>query len=120
MPFAVPCWQGSVADGGAVDTPTLVDMTDTRQQIAERQRAADHQFRQAEGGREIVDATPLPDQGGEGFPAGHLVGIKPGDILDQRGFQRCGIVTPSMIAQGIGSMSAFSARRSSATTQAAA
>ena len=48
------------------------------------------------GSPKVFDRSSMPrpffHQLGKGFPARHVAGIKPGDILDQRGFECCGIV----------------------------
>src|SRR5690606_34419986 len=39
---------------------------------------------------DLLGGASLSDQTGEGLPLAHLVGDEPGDVLDQRGFERGG------------------------------
>src|SRR3546814_5379192 len=65
---------------------------DARQQITEREDALHPLFGDAEGRADVGDFATFLRQPGESFPAGHLVGREPRDILDQRRLDRGGIV----------------------------
>ena len=47
---------------------------------------------QPEGDGDLFRLSPFAHQSGEALPAGHLVGVEPGDILDEGDFKSSGIV----------------------------
>ncbi len=84
---------GQVADRRHVDGLLAVERADARQKVAEREDAADLHVGEVEGLADLVGrAAFLLDQPGEGHPLRDLVGVEPGEVLDQRGFERGGVV----------------------------
>jgi hypothetical protein len=69
-----------------------IQRADTRQQIAEREDALHHCSGIPKVPAISAMLRPSGDQPRISFPLGHFVGIAPRDILDQRGFERGGIV----------------------------
>lgn len=70
-------------DCHGIDSPVAIEGADTWQQIAERQRPLHLQGGEAKGQCYVFWRTALLHQLDETLPAGHFVGIEPGDILDQ-------------------------------------
>ncbi|WP_313434695.1 hypothetical protein [Novosphingobium sp.] len=79
-------------DGHGIDFPLPIHLADTREEIAERQRAAHGEIGQAEGRADLGNAAPFLHQPGETGPARDFVRIEPGDVLDKRGLDGAGIV----------------------------
>ena len=84
--------QRQMANAGRVDLLGAVKLTDARQQIAKRQDALDGQFGHPKRHGNFVRRPAFLDQPRERLPLRHLVGRKPRKVLDQRGFEGCGIV----------------------------
>ncbi len=79
-------------DAGAVDIALSIEGADTRQQVAQREDATHGKVGQAERRGNILGRPAFLDKTDETFPAGHLVGIEPRLILDERGFDGGSIV----------------------------
>ena len=84
--------QGKLPQRLRVDSIGAVEVADRFDQVAQREPLAHLARRQAEGLGDILDRLAQADQPHEGFILAHRIGIEPGDILDQRGFERGGIV----------------------------
>ena len=84
--------EGQMPHGGRVDLTAPIEVADAREQIAQRERPLHLQLCEAESGRDMLGGSAFAHQPGEAFPAGHFIGIEPGDILDQRRFERRRVV----------------------------
>lgn len=80
-------------DGRGIDRVAAVEIADARQQVAEREHAFDRKVGEAKGRGDLRRFAALLDQPGEGFPLRDLIGIEPGDFLDERCLDGSGIVT---------------------------
>ena len=84
--------QGQVPHGSGIDGVSAVGFADAGQEIAKGKDALDGSVGQPEGCGNILDAAAFLDQAIEGFPFADLVGVLAHEILDERGFERSGIV----------------------------
>jgi hypothetical protein len=83
---------GAVSGHGRVDGFLGIEPADAGHQVAERQHAFHVEVGDAEGDGDVLHRASGLHQPREGDPLRGLVGGQPGDVLQQRGFQRRGVV----------------------------
>jgi hypothetical protein len=77
--------KGEVADARSVDVAAPVEAAEARQQVAEREDAADGAVRKPERRGDVGGRAAFAGKAHEGFPLGDLVGVEPGEVLDEGG-----------------------------------
>lgn len=90
-----------------VDLLAAIGFADFGQEVAKRQNAFDHQLGDAEGRSDVWNGAALLDEPRKRLPLRYFVWIEAGEVFDQRGFQRIGVVT--VLHDGAGQGIAFAA-----------
>jgi hypothetical protein len=93
MPYRRCLQRCQMPDGIGIDLLIAIGFADFGQQITKGEALVEHALGDAERPGNLRDAAPFLNQPGKGLPLRNLIGIEPGNVLDQRGFERRCVVS---------------------------